>query len=470
MSKKWFVLLSMILVMFLIAACGGGGTTETPANDNAATGEEIPATDEEAETLPETDTEEAQPTEEMAEPTEEMAATEEPAATEEAAAPSGDVTELQLMGWASSDAENARLQEMVDSFNEANPDLNVTLNFSPQYDTDLQTALAGGEPPDVFYIDSFRLPDLVDANALMPVGDQLENADDFYPSLRQAFTIDDTFWCPPKDFSTLGLQYNTDLFDAAGVEYPTADWTWDDLRAAAEALNDPDNGVYGMVLSADFARWIAFLYQAGGTVTDEGFTAMTLDSPEAMEAMEFYLGLVNDGLAAQPSDLDSGWAGEAFGKGQAAMAMEGNWIASFLNDQFPDLNWAVTELPAGPAGDATMAFTVCYGVPAAAANPEASIRLVNYLTGPEGMAQWTGLGLAMPTRQSLSEDWLAQYPDLESFLAGAEYAHPWQFRPGFQDVLDTLNSGLQEAFTGVATADQVLGNAQEVGTEVLGNQ
>jgi multiple sugar transport system substrate-binding protein len=187
-----------------------------------------------------------------------------------------------------------------------------------------------------------------------------------------------------------------------------------------------------------------------------------------MEAMEFYLGLVNDGLAAAPADLDSGWPGEAFGKGQAAMAIEGNWIVPFLNDQFPDVNWGVTELPAGPGGDATMAFTVCYGVAASAPNPEASIRLVNWLTGPEGMEQWAGLGLAMPTRASLSDGWLAQYPDLEPFLAGADYSHPWQFRPGFQDVMDTINAGLQQAFAGTYTADQVLEEAQEVGNEVLG--
>jgi len=458
MSKKWFTFLIVALVAIMLVACGGGGT-ETAAEPTADAGEVV-----------------AEPTEEMAaEPTEEMAAepTEEMAAepTEEmAAAPSGDVIELQLMGWSSSDAENARLQEMVDTYNEANPTVHVTLNQVPDYDTVLQTAMAGGEPPDVFYIDSFRLPDYVEAGALQPIGDQMDDADDFYPSLRQAFTIDDTFWCPPKDFSTLALEYNKDLFDAAGVDYPTADWTWDDLGAAAEQLTNADNGTYGMVLSADLARWIAFLYQAGGTVTDDGFTAMTLDSPEATEAMDFYLNLVNDGYAAQPSDLDSGWAGEAFGKGQAAMAMEGNWIVSYLNDQFPDLNWGVTELPAGPAGKATMSFTVCYGVPANAAHPDESIRLVNWLTGPEGMAQWAGLGLAMPTRASLRDSWLAQYPDLEPFLAGAEYSHPWQFRPGFQDVLDTINAGMQQAFTGTYTSDQVLSEAQEVGNEVLGGQ
>ncbi len=396
------------------------------------------------------------------EPAAEAAATE---AAAEVVIPEG---ALQLMGWASSDAENVRLQEIIDGWNASNPDTQVVLNLVPDYDTKLQTALAGGSPPDIFYIDSFKLPDLVAAGAVAPIGDQLTNPDDFYPSMREAFTIDGTFYCPPKDFSTLALEYNKDLFDAAGVAYPTADWTWDDLRAAAEQLTNADAGVYGMVLSPDFARLIALIYANGGTVTDEGFTAMTLDSDAVKQATEFYVSLVTDGFAAQPADLDSGWAGEAFGKGKAAMAMEGNWIVPFLADQFPDVNYGLVELPAGSAGKATMAFTVCYGVPAGGANNEAALKVVDYITGPDGMKAWTDLGLAMPTRASLAAGWLEQYPDLEAFIAGADYAHKWQFRPGFQDVLDTINAGLQEAFTGNATVASLLENAQEVGTEVLG--
>ena len=88
------------------------------------------------------------------------------------------------------------------------------------------------------------------ANAVAPIGDQLANPEDFYPSMRrEAFTIDGTFYCPPKDFSTLALEYNKDMFDAAGVAYPTNDWTWT-TRAAAEQLTDADAaGTYGMVLS-----------------------------------------------------------------------------------------------------------------------------------------------------------------------------------------------------------------------------
>ena len=185
--------------------------------------------------------------------------------------------------------------------------------------------------------------------------------------------------------------------------------------------------------------------------------------------MEFYVGMVLDGIAAQPSDLDSGWPGEAFGKESAAMVVEGNWIVPFLNDNYPDLNYGVTELPEGPAGHATMAFTVCYGVPANISDErkEAAFELVNYLTGPEGMEAWTNLGLAMPTRESLADGWLEQYPDLEPFLAGAAYARAWQFVPGFQDFLDTVNAGLQQAFTGAALSEGVLEEAADVGQQVL---
>lgn len=433
MNKNIYWTWLTILLLTLLVACGGDGA-EPAATTNEETTE---ADSEQTDAEPETTSEETE------------------------------VTELQLMGWASSEAENDRLQAVIDDFNAANSDINVTLNLVPDYDTKLQTSLAGGAPPDVFYIDSFRLPDFVAAGSIEPAEGQLENVDDFYPSLRDAFTIDGTLYCPPKDFSTLGLQYNKSLFDAAGLDYPTDDWSWDDLRNAAEQLTNEEEGVYGMVLSADFARWIAFLYQAGGSVTNAEFTEMAINSPEALEAMQFYVGLVEDGYAATPADLDSGWAGEAFGKGGAAMAMEGNWIASFLADQFPDVDYGVVQLPAGPGGEATMAFTVCYGVPAAGENKEASFKLVNYLTGPEGMKAWTDLGLAMPTRQSLADGWSTQYPDLQPFLEGAEHAHPWQFRPGFQDVLDTVNDGLQQAFTGSQLPEDVLENAEEVGTEVL---
>lgn len=441
-SLRYVTLALLIVAAMLLAACGGSATPTTAPAPAA------PAD---------------QPTEAPAAPAE--------APTEEAAAaPAGAVTELVLMGWSSSPAENERLQTIVDQYNAATPNVNVTLSQVPDYDTKLQVSLAGGSPPDVFYVDSFKFFDLLNAGALADGNDQIKDPADFIPNLRAAFTKDGQFYCPPKDFSTLALEYNTDLFDAAGLDYPTADWTWQDLEDAAAKLTDADAGVYGMVITPDLARWLAFLYQAGGSVYNADATEMTINSPEAMQAMEFYVGLIEKGYATQPSDVSTGWPGEAFGQGKAAMVVEGNWIMSYLTDQFPDLKFGVSELPMGPAQRATMAFTVCYAAPANGKNLDASWDLINYLTGTDGMKAWTDLGLAMPTRQSLSAGWAEQYPDSQAFIAGAEYAHPWQFVTGFQAVMDTMNSGLQQAFAGLATPEQVLAEAEQVGNEVLSGQ
>jgi multiple sugar transport system substrate-binding protein len=375
------------------------------------------------------------------------------------------VTELELMGWSSSPGENTRLQAIVDDWNKANPEIQVTLNQVPDYDTTLAKSLASGEPPDVFYVDSFRFLDLVKADALAPIGDALENQDDFYPALLNAFSFDGAAYCPPKDFSTLTLQINTDMMKAAGIE--AAPTTWEELKAAAMAMTTED--VAGIVISADMARWIAFLYQAGGSVTNDDFTEMTINSPEALEALTFYTDLYLEGYAKTPTDLGAGWNGEALGQGKAAMSLEGNWIVSYMKDNFPDVNFTSVELPAGPGGKATMAFTVCYGMPKAGANNEAAAMFVNYLAG-DGMKAWTDLGLAMPTRASMREGWLAAFPDLEPYLNGADYARKWQFVPGFNQVLDKTNEQIQLIFAGQATPEDALVEIEKIGNEVLSKQ
>lgn len=369
---------------------------------------------------------------------------------------------LVLEGWSSSPSENQLLQQIVDTFNKNNPDIQVKLNQVPDYDTTLAKDLASGSPPDVFYVDSFRLLDLVNAGALEPIGDKIDNPDDFYPALKAAFTTNGKFYCPPKDFSTLALFVNTDMLAKANLKPPT---TWEELEAAAKAMTT--DKVAGISLPNDLARFIAFLYQAGGSVTDDNYTKMTINSPEGLAALRFYTGLYTKGYAKTPQDLGAGWPGEAFGKGQAAMVVEGNWLVPPMKNDYPNIKYSVVELPAGPKGKATMAFTVCYAVAANGKNKDASLKLVNYLTGSEGMKAWTDLGLAMPTRKSLADGWLAKFPQLKPFLDGAAYAHKWQFTPGFQSVLDTTNNEILSVFSGNQTPEGALKTIESVGNEVL---
>ncbi len=377
-----------------------------------------------------------------------------------------DAVTIRLAGWSSSEAEDKALTDAVQQFMDANPGINVEINLSPSYNETMQTAFASGDYPEVFYIDSSKLPDWVEAGVVAPAGDNIEQPDDIYPSLLEVFTYDGTLYCPPKDFSTMTLQYNKDLFDAAGVEYPTADWTWDDLKAAAEKLTGGD--VLGLVTPPNFERWLPFLYQAGGAIFDADGN-VTLDSPEAQAALDYYVGLVTDGFAGPPSAVDAGWGGEAFGNARVAMAMEGNWVINYLKEQFPDLNWGVAPLPQGTAGQATMAFTVCYGVAADNAHPEESWKLVNFLTGPDG-AQYVAANSfgVMPTRASAADAWIQRFgEDMQPFVDGADYAHKWVLPVGFQDFIDTFNDGLQQAFAGNMLPEDVLSSSSDVANEIL---
>ncbi|MCU0476441.1 MAG: ABC transporter substrate-binding protein [Anaerolineae bacterium] len=387
---------------------------------------------------------------------------------------------ITVAGWSSNPAEDEALSARLAAFNEANPGIVAEFVPSTDHTVTMQTAFASGTYPEVFYVDSSRLPDWATAGVVAIGDESIENPDGFYPSLLDVFTFEGDLYCPPKDFSTMALQYNKDLFDAAGLEYPTADWTWEDLRAAAEALTDAEAGVIGLVTPPNLERWLPFLYQNGGAIfTEDGEYA--LNDEAALEALDFYVSFAADGIGGAPSAVDSGWGGEAFGRGRAAMAMEGNWVIQFLLDNYPELNWGVAELPAGEAGKATMAFTVCYGVAANVedAEAEAAWQVVNFLTNDDGAASVASVSFGpMPTRPSAAEAYLANweartegsgvnYEDFNAFIVGGEYSYPWVLPVGFQPFAEAFNAGLQRAFDGQATAEDILAEVEAIAQELL---
>jgi multiple sugar transport system substrate-binding protein len=384
----------------------------------------------------------------------------EPAA-EGAAPPSGDG--LRVWGWASSDVEDKNLTALLAGYTETSG-TPITFEPQPEYDTALQAALAAGSPPDFFYVDSSKLPDLADAGALATVPDgAVTDVDDIYPALQDAFTFDGKWYCPPKDFSTLGLIYDEEALAEAGVEPPT---TMEELAAAAKALTTPTRK--GLVFGPELARAGVFMLANGGYIVNDDVTEMTLDTPENIAALQYLADLFAEGSAAKPADVEAGWGGEAIGLGKAAMVIEGNWIAGFLADNHPERKWGVVEIPAGTAGKGTFAFTVCYGVGAESANADDAWKAVDYLTGPEGAKKWTDDFNVMPARKSLRDGWLASHENLKPFLDGAEYAQAWQFTPGFTDVITEFNAQFEKLIAGDTTVEELVAAVTEAGNSVLG--
>ncbi|GAA4609232.1 multiple sugar transport system substrate-binding protein [Actinoplanes octamycinicus] len=354
--------------------------------------------------------------------------------------------DLQIMIGSSGDAETKAVRDAAAKWATASGN-KATVTPAQDIVQQLGQALAGSTPPDVFYVDAARFADYASVGALEPYAQDMAGADAFLPNLRQSFTRDGKLYCLPKDTSTLALQINTDLWNKAGLTDADIPTTWAQLTAAAQKLKA--SGVTPLAIGDTRDRIGAFLVQSGGWWVSADGKQPTADTPQNEQALAYVQKLLKDGLAAYPKALDAGWAGEAFGKGKAAMTIEGNWIKGALKSDFPNIKYTVRELPAGPKGQGTLSFTQCWGIAAKSKFKDQAVKFVEAMTTTDQqMAFATAFGV-MPSRQDAQTTYQQQYAEDAAYIAGAKYAQGPVNAPKMDSVLADLDAGLQ----GLAAGD-----------------
>ena len=182
------------------------------------------------------------------------------------------------------DAIDANIAE----FNKQYPNIDVNVNVTPwdSYWPKLQTQASSNTLPDLFWMNGPNFQTYGAADKLEPItgevkADAIDPAN--YPeALNDLYTIDDVQYGVPKDYDTIGLWYNKDIFARAGVEVPTDDWTWDDFDAAASAISTAlaGDGNYGAGGGMDGqTTYYNTIFQAGGEViSDEDRKSTRLNS------------------------------------------------------------------------------------------------------------------------------------------------------------------------------------------------
>jgi multiple sugar transport system substrate-binding protein len=349
---------------------------------------------------------------------------------------SGEVT---LGAWESSPAEGEALKAALAGFAAKYPNVKVTQQtVAGDYRVQMVTKFGSHDAPDIFYVNAEYAPEWMGEGFLEPLDDYIAkqgfDTSTFFPGYADVFKSDGTTYGLPKDGNTIAMAYNTDLVTAA----PT---TLDELVTAADSLKGKGDLKAPICINPGLDRGLAFLYAQGGSLltADGGASAIETDASKA--AVQWYIDLIKNGQAMIPSQLGDSWCGEAIGKGDVAIAFEGGWLKGALDADFPDINWAFAEMPAGSAGKATITFTAAYGISADSENKDAAWVVMQYLTGPEGMQKWTEGGIAVPSRSDV--------PVPEGFdiiVKGADYAKPGSgFMPGYNDV--------QKAFPDAFTAE-----------------
>lgn len=349
--------------------------------------------------------------------------------------------------------------------------------IADDYQRYLLNSLSAGTAADLFYMDIFWAKNVIKEGLVEPLDSYLAKSEviskeDIVPSLLEGFTYEGKLYGIPKDFNSLALFYNKDLFDIAGIPYPNEADTWKTLeyklRKVVEFFEKEGEEIHGLALQPEYARMGAFAYAAGWEPFVNGKT--NLQDPKFVKAFKWYTGLKEKGLGIMPADIGQGWGGGAFANGNFAACLEGAWIIGFLRDQAPNLNYGATLLPKCSDTDerGNFIFTVAWGINANSKNKEAAFRVLETLTSPEAQQWVLERGLAIPSRKSLADNPYFEKQTKEAqankvVFMGASRGNikPYSFRDYGGEWMEPINTALNEVMSGQSTVEEALKTAQE---------
>jgi len=409
---------------------------------------------------------------------------------------SEDGDRLRVVFWAGLEEMQVE-QANVDAFMAANPGIEVSLESIPDnYLEKLVTAFAAHKPPDVLLLDSVLIPRFLSGDVLLDLAPHLAADPEFdesvfFPEVWQIAARDGHVWALPKDFTPLVVYYNRRAFEAAGEPYPEPGWNWQDFHDTAQRLTYPAPGSSEQV-PADQRRYgtqiyttpifnIVWFWQAGGDVlSPDGSRAQGfLDGPAGIEAVEFFTGLVADGLAPDPTAREA-LGGQAFQSGRIAMTISGHWSMPGFRRAAADAaelaergqlsghvftldDVGVVGLPQGRER-ASVIYESGWAVAKDAKQPELAVKLAKYLAGEECQRRRAAIGLAISANRHVAAELAEGDAREQAFLSEVEYGRaPWGTRiADWSIVEDLLSEGIERVILGRATAEESMQRTAEL--------
>ncbi len=278
------------------------------------------------------------------------------------------------------------LDATIAAFEAEHPGVKVTYETAAwdAYFTKLQTVVAAKQAPDAFELNFENFVTYADKGALADLT-PLISADTgfstsvYNPTALAAFQQDGKQYGLVESFSNVVMFYNKDLFDAAGVAYPTADWTWKEELEAAQKLTDPAKGVWGDFAPIQYWEFYKTIAQNGGSILSPDKQTVTIDSPQNVETLTWMIDKVNT-YKVTPSDVEmAGQSSEdLFKAGKIAMLRTGIWLLGDFtaNAKF---KWDIALEP-GKTNKAHHFFANGVAVSANSAHPAEAYQWIKFLT------------------------------------------------------------------------------------------
>lgn len=366
----------------------------------------------------------------------------------------------------------------IEAFNEIHPDVEVKVTYTPyaNYWTKLKTSLGGGSGPDVFWMNGpnfYRYStDGLIKNLEPFIGEDDEfNKDAYVPAVVDMYSVEDELYAAPYFTDSVGLYYNKQLFDEAGVDYPDETWTWEDIETEGAKLVNPDEGVFGYAAHTTVNQqgYYNLIHQAGGFMINEDKTESGFDSPEAKEAFAFIKDLIDKGISPSTQNQIETESKQLFMSNKLAMIP----AISVNTPEFYEAlgeNLGVAPLPKGKQA-ASIVHGIGWAMNEKVEDEEVAWDLIKSLTSEQANKDIAESGFSIPAMQSTGEIWLGSVPslDLQVFLdaqeEGVGVAYPISERTTEWQDIETKE--IQGAFLEDTSIDEALDRVAEGMNKIL---
>lgn len=381
----------------------------------------------------------------------------------------------------------ALIDQMTQDFNAENPDVQVQAVYTGNYDdtvTAIQTAIQGGNAPDLFVSLATQRFTMADTKMAMPLDDLIAAdpegqafIDDFIDGFMLDSYVDGATYSIPFQRSTMVLFYNKDAFREVGLDPEAPPQNWDELVEYAQKLTNENRYGVAIALNSGSAQWAFTGFSLQNCTNGVGLMSadgkeVYFDTPENVEALQLWLDLQNKYQVMAPGIVQWTDMPTQFLAGQVAMIYHttGN-LTNIKNNA--DFDFGVAFLPAGrqwgaPTGGGN--FYITNGI--SEERQQAAWRFIKFCCSTERAAQWSIDTGYVATREScyetdLLKDYYASFPQALVAYEQLPYAQPELTTYSAAEMWRILNDNIQAAVTGEMTAEEALAAAQEQGDELL---
>ncbi|HEY4389508.1 MAG TPA: sugar ABC transporter substrate-binding protein, partial [Ktedonobacteraceae bacterium] len=384
--------------------------------------------------------------------------------------------------------EQVGYQQSINLFMKQHPNIHVTIEETPwaQYWQKLDTEFAAGNAPDVFWDQVAYFPQFAQEGVLMDLTPQIQqdklDTSIYYPSLLKQFYYQNKYYGLPKDWDTVALFYNKDIFQKMGLPAPT-DLTWNPtdggtLLKLAQQLTVDKNGLhptqagfnanavkqYGFLsYNSNQELYWNFIAENGGQFINKPFGQFDFNQPKSVEALQFLVNLITKWHVSPPASETNNISNihvQLFGQSKVAMILAGSWNTSNVIQQanFP---FGIEPLPSGPQGRITVMNGLSDAIYAKTQHPQEAWELEKWLASSQSQQIVTSGGYVWSGIQSIAPQyatyWQKKNIDVSPFLqeaSGKTTSYP--MTPGYNEASTKINDLFNDMFLGHISVQQAV--------------